>query len=67
MCDTLAEIRTHFYRIIAMGKLEEDDILVILLLNSMHKHFGPLQQDIMCSSININSELIITRLLAESK
>ena len=63
--DSLAEIRTYYRRIAAMGELKEDVIFSVMLLHSMNKHFRPLQQNIMCSSLNITSEMIITRLLHE--
>jgi hypothetical protein len=63
--DSVAEIRTYYRRIVAMGELKEDVIFAVMLLNSMNKHFAPLQQTIMCSSLNLNSEIIVTRLLEE--
>ena len=41
--DTRAEMHNYYRRIIAMGKLQEDHIFAVILLNSMGKHFGPLQ------------------------
>jgi hypothetical protein len=63
--DSVAELRTYYRRILAMGELKEDIIFAVMLLNSMNKHFGPLQQTIMCSSLNLNSEIIVARLLEE--
>jgi hypothetical protein len=63
--DSLAEVRTYYRRIIATGEVKEDVIFSVILLNAMDKHFRPLQQSIMCSSLNITSEMIITRLLNE--
>jgi hypothetical protein len=63
--DSLAEIRTYHRRILAMGELKEDVLFAVLLLNSMKKHFGPLQQSILFSTPNLTSEIIITRLLEE--
>jgi hypothetical protein len=57
---------THNYRrIVAMGELREDVIFAVMLLNPMNKNFGPLQRTIMCSSLNLNSEMIVTHLLDE--
>jgi hypothetical protein len=63
--DAVAEIRSYYRRIAAMGELKEDVIFAVMLLNSMHKHFGPLQQTIKCTLLNLNSEMIIARLLDE--
>ncbi len=63
--DTVAETRAYYRRIVAMGELKEDVIFAVMLLNSMNKNFGPLQQTIMCSSLNLNSEMIVIRLLNE--
>jgi hypothetical protein len=63
--DPLAEVRTYYRRIVATGEVKEDVIFSVILLNAMNRHFRPLQQSIMCSSLNITSEMIITRLLNE--
>lgn len=63
--DSVAEMRSYYNRIVAVGELEEDDIFAVILLSSMNKHFGPLQQAIMSSSPNLNSEMIVARLLDE--
>ncbi|KAF8497425.1 hypothetical protein F5888DRAFT_1697650, partial [Russula emetica] len=64
---SVAEIRNYYRLIVAKGKLKEDDIFAVILLNSMGKHFGPLQQTIiqMSSTPGFNSEVIATRLLDE--
>lgn len=68
ICDKIAEMRTCYERIVSMGKITEDDIFTVILLNSMTKNFGPLQQTIhsMSSTPNFNSSSIITRLLNEA-
>ncbi|KAI0273169.1 hypothetical protein BGY98DRAFT_936381 [Russula aff. rugulosa BPL654] len=65
--DSIAEMRTYYRRIVAMGKPKEDDIFAVILLNSMDKHLGPLQQTVnsmSSSSPNFNSEMIVSYLLA---
>ena len=65
--DKLAEIRTAYQRISAMGPIQLDDIFSVLLLNAMNKHMAPLQQHIhsLSSSPSFNSETIANRLLDE--
>jgi hypothetical protein len=63
--DSVAEMRSYYNRIVAVGELKEDDIFAVILLNSMNKHFALLQQAIMSSSPNLNSEMIVARLLDE--
>lgn len=66
--DTLAELRTFYHGITAMGQLKNDVIFAVLLLNAMTKHFGPLQQKIihtMSSAPNFTAENIATRMMEE--
>jgi len=65
--DTLAEIRSYYYRITAMGKITDDDIFTAMLLHSMSDHFVHLQQAVkdMAHFPNFNSEMIVKRILDE--
>lgn len=67
--DKVAEMRTFYQRIISMGKIKEDDIFTVILLHSMNKNFGPLQQNIhsLSSTPGFNSATIVDRLLQEAK
>jgi transposase InsO family protein len=50
-----------------MGKLSDDDIMSMLILNAMNTNFGPLQHSIssLSNSPNFNSELMSRRVLDE--
>ena len=65
--DKVAEMRTAYQRILAMGPIQLDDIFSVILLNSMNKHMAPLQQHIhsLSSSPSFCSETIAKRLIDE--
>ena len=64
--DTLAEVQNYHRRIIAMGKIkEDDDILTALLLHTMSSpEFIHLQQSVqnLTYLLNFNSEMIAKRI-----
>jgi hypothetical protein len=63
--DTLSELCSFYHRIAAMEQPKLDDIWAILLLNTLNKHFGPLQQTIysMSSTPGFTAKMIATCLL----
>ena len=65
--DTVMTLHTFYQRIDTKGKLQGKDIFSVLLLNTMNKHFGPIQQSInMLSSMSlITAEMIAKRMLDE--
>jgi hypothetical protein len=65
--ETLADLRSYYERIAAMGTPTLDEIFSVLLMNAMNKNFGPLQQSInsLSKSPNFSSETITSRLLDE--
>jgi len=66
--DMVSELRTIYQQIVAMGQLKLNNVFSVLLLNSMNRHFGPLQQTIHSLSSNnssLNSKTIAVRLLNE--
>ena len=64
---TLAEMRSYYHRITAMGKIEDDDIFTAILLHSMFDHFTHLQHVVqdMTHLPNFNSEMITEFILEE--
>src|SRR5258707_7328529 len=65
--DTLAEIRNLHRRIVAMGKLKDDDIFAAILINSMNTQFGHMQQSVVdiTTAPGHTSEAIACRILLE--
>jgi gag-polypeptide of LTR copia-type len=65
--DTVAEARSIYQRIAAMGPIKLDDIFSVILLNGMNKNFGPVQQNVhsLSSNANFTAETIVDRLLEE--
>ena len=65
--DTLSELRSYYHRIVAMGKIKDDDIFAAILLHSMSGDFLHLQQSVqnMTHLPNFNSEMIARRILEE--
>ena len=65
--DTLSELRSYYQRIIAMGKIKDDNIFAAILLHSMSDDFVHLQQSIqnMTHLPNFNSEMIAKCILDE--
>ena len=65
--DTVAEARNFYRRIIAMGKIKDNDIFTAILLHAMSGDFLHLQQSVqnMTHLPSFNSEMIIKRILEE--
>ena len=61
---TITELRTLHHRIITMGKLEDDYLLTVLLLNALGDQFAYLQSSIqsMSTSAGFSSESVIRRM-----
>jgi hypothetical protein len=57
--DTLAEVRSYCRRIIAMGKIKDDNIFTLTLLHPMSDHFTHLQQAVLNMTLlpDFNSEM----------
>ena len=65
--DTVAEARNFYQRIIAMGKIKDDDIFTAILLHMMSRDFIHLQQSVqnMTHLPSFNFEMIIRCILDE--
>ena len=65
--DTLSELRSYYQRIIAMGKIKDNDIFAAILLHSMSGNFLHLQQSVqnITHLLNFNSKMIVKRILEE--
>ena len=65
--DTVAEARSIYLQIAAMGPIKLDDVFAVILLNGMNKNFGPVQQNVhsMSSNANFTAKTIIEHLLEE--
>jgi hypothetical protein len=65
--DNLSELRECYNCIASMGTLKLDDVYCVLLMNTMNRHLGPIQQNIhsISSNANFSSALITTCLFEE--
>lgn len=70
LCDTFAEMRTYYRRIIAMGKIKDDNIFCAILLHSMRTNFARLQNSVQTLTqlpqfTQFNSDMIAKLILDE--
>lgn len=67
LCDTLAEMRAYHRRIIAIGKIKDDDIFCAILLHSIPTNFTHLQSSVqtLMQLPHFNSDVIVKLILDE--